>query len=147
MGGAEGFVELFKVEGKNNNKLTVYGFIWLPLNAMFLVLLRRQKPYHLGLLLTHKNGDFGAVSEANPSCLVCFYELNAFSRKLLFYSHHWFQCYFKKVSLWNSPKRFNTILSSSRYTWWPLYDLISLRSLFLIKIFFIGGQFIPVFLS
>ena len=31
MGGVEGFVELFKVEGKNNNnKLTVYGFIWLP---------------------------------------------------------------------------------------------------------------------
>ena len=53
----------------------------------------------------------------------------------------------KKVSLRNSPKRFHAVLSSSTYTWWPLYAVISLRSLFLIKIFFIGGQFIPVFVS
>ena len=26
------------------------------------------KPHRLGFLLTHKNGDIGAVSETNPSC-------------------------------------------------------------------------------
>ena len=37
VGGVEGFLELFKVEGKNNNnKLTFYGFIWLPQLLCFL---------------------------------------------------------------------------------------------------------------
>ena len=97
--------------------------------------------------LYHHPTIAGTYEQLPFRCFVCFYELNAFSRKLLFHSHQWFQCYFKKVSLWNSPKRFHAVLSASRYTWWPLFDLTSLRSLFLIKIFFIGGQSIPVFLS
>lgn len=39
-------------------------------NCFFFILLRRQKPYRLRLLLTRKSGDFGAVSETNLSCAV-----------------------------------------------------------------------------
>ena len=90
-----------------------------------------QKPmnnYHSDALFAFMN-----LMHFRASC--CFIAINDFNVTL------------KKVSLWNSPKRFHAVLSSSRYTWWPLYAVIFLRSLFLIKISFIGGQFIPVFLS
>ena len=95
------------------------------------IVLRLQKPmnnYHSDALFSFTN-----LMHFRASC--CSIAINDFNVTL------------KKVSLWNSPKRFHAVLSSSRYTWWPLHALISLRSLFLIKIFFIGGQFISVFVS
>ena len=102
-----------------------------PVFLCITIVLRLQEPtnnYHSDALFAFTN-----LMHFRASC--CFIAINDFNVSL------------KKVSLRNSPKRFHAVLSSSTYPWWPLYALISLRSLFLIKIWFIGGQFIPVFLS
>ena len=102
-----------------------------PVFLCITIVLRLQEPtnnYHSDALFAFTN-----LMHFRASC--CFIAINDFNVSL------------KKVSLRNSPKRFHAVLSSSTYTWWPLYAVISLRSLFLIKIFFIGGQFIPVFVS